>query len=110
MVDNRESQTPLTLRTERERMSEKKKSTIARNVMKNLSRGGMKSIPVLGSLLEQLIYGTLDEQAAKKETEKLHLALSEIADKHQGQDFASGDVVSELKRIGFSRGDCGRDR
>ena len=40
-------------------MSEKKKPIVTRNFMKNLSRGAVKSIPVGGALLEQVIYGTL---------------------------------------------------
>jgi len=84
-------------------MSQKRKSTIARKLMKNLSRGVVKSIPFIGALTEQLIYGTLDEQAAKKETEKLHAALSQIAERQQGQDFAPADFLNELKGQGAFR-------
>ncbi len=79
-------------------MSEKKKPLVTRNFMKNLSRGAVKSIPVGGGLLEQVIYGTLDGEAAKEETEKLHSALSEISEKLQGQDVNFGDVLGMLEK------------
>ena len=56
-------------------MSNKNDPIITRNFIKNLSRGMVKSLPVGGALLEQVIYGTLDGEAAKKEAEKLHSAL-----------------------------------
>ena len=98
MICKRESQTAITLRTERERMSNKKKPVVTRNFMKNLSRGAVKSVPLGGALLEQVIYGTLDGEAAKEETEKLHSALSQIAEKLQGQDVNFGDIISELRK------------
>ncbi|TKJ37788.1 MAG: tetratricopeptide repeat protein [Planctomycetes bacterium B3_Pla] len=77
-------------------MSEKKKPILTRNFMKNLSRGAVKSVPLGGALLEQMIYGTLDGEAAKEEAEKLHSALSQIVEKLQGQDVRFGDIISEL--------------
>jgi tetratricopeptide (TPR) repeat protein len=84
-------------------MSEKKKPVVTRNFMKHLSRGAVKSVPVGGALLEQLIYGTLDGEAAKEEAEKLHSALSQIAEKLQGQDVSFGDIISELKKAAAFR-------
>ena len=79
-------------------MSEKKKPIVTRNFMKNLSRGAVKSVPLGGALLEQVIYGTLDGEAAKEEAEKLHSALSQIAEKLQGRDVRFGDIISELRK------------
>ena len=56
---------------------------ITRESAKNFVRGLLKSPPGLGAFLEQLIYGTLDEKAAKAEAVKLHAALAQITDKVQ---------------------------
>lgn len=79
-------------------MRDDKKPAVTRNFMKNLSRGAVKSIPVGGALLEQVIYGTLDGEAAKKEAEKLHTALSGIEQKLEGQDVSFGDVLNALEK------------
>lgn len=79
-------------------MSENKKPIVTRNFMKNLSRGAVKSIPVGGALLEQVIYGTLDGEAAKEEAEKLHLALVEISKKLEGQDVNFGDILDAIEK------------
>lgn len=39
---------------------------ITGNFLKNLSRGGVKSIPLAGAFLEQMIYGTLDGEEARE--------------------------------------------
>ena len=41
-------------------MGKDKKPVVTRNFLKQLSRGLVKSIPVYGAFLEQVIYGTLD--------------------------------------------------
>ncbi len=46
-------------------MSQDKKPLVTRNFMKQLSIGVVKSIPLGGALLEQVIYGTLDGEAAQ---------------------------------------------
>ncbi len=79
-------------------MSEKKKPLVTRNFIKNLSRGAVKSIPLGGGLLEQVIYGTLDGEAAKEEAEKLHSALSQIAEKLQGKDVNFGEILGMLEK------------
>jgi hypothetical protein len=83
---------------EMEHMSEKKKPIVTRNFMKNLSRGAVKSIPVGGALLEQVIYGTLDGEAAKEEAEKLRTALAKISKRLEGQDVNFGDILDALEK------------
>jgi len=90
-------------------MSDKKKSVVARNFLKNLSRGVMKSIPVGGALLEQVIYGTLDGEAAQKEAEKLHSALGQIGKRLEGQDVRFGDILDELEKDAAFRKEFGAE-
>jgi tetratricopeptide (TPR) repeat protein len=79
-------------------MTESKGPVIARNFMKNLSRGAIESIPFGGTLLEQVIRSTLVGEAAKKETVKLHSALSGILDELKGQDVRFADIIGELEK------------
>jgi len=79
-------------------MSDKKKPTLTRIFIKNLSRGVVKSIPVVGALLEQVIYGTLDSESANKESEKLHSALSQISKKLKTQDPRFIDILDSLNK------------
>lgn len=90
-------------------MSEKMKPIVTRNFMKNLSRGAVKSVPLGGVLLEQVIYGTLDGEAAKEETEKLHSALSQISEKLQGQDVNFGDIINKLKKTSAFREELAKE-
>ena len=82
---------------ERLLMSNNRKSVVTRNFIKQLSRGVVKSIPLGGALLEQVIYGTLDGEAAEKEARKLHSALAQISKKLEGQDIAFGDILEALE-------------
>lgn len=85
-------------------MSYDKKPILTRNFMKQLSRGAVKSIPLWGALIEQVIYGTLDEEAGRKEAEKLNSALTQISEKLEGQDATFGDILDALGRqVIFSR-------
>jgi len=81
-------------------VSDKKKRRTIRNFVKNLSRGLVKSIPnwLGGALLEQVIYGTLDGEAAQEEAEKLHSALSQISKKLEGQDVGFADILNALQK------------
>jgi len=81
---------------EKLRMSEKKKPVITKNFLKNLSRGGVKSVPLFGNLIDQMIYGTLDGESAKKESEKLHSALSSISAKLEGQEIYFVAILNTL--------------
>jgi hypothetical protein len=54
------------------------KNNLAKAVIANAVRGGTKIIPVVGALLEQTIYGTKDQVAAKKEADQVKAALAGI--------------------------------
>jgi len=86
-------------------MSEKKKPIITKNFLKNLSRGGVKSIPGFGNLIDQMIYGTLDGETAKKESNKLHSALSSISEKLEGQEIYFVAIINALLQEAVFRED-----
>ncbi len=58
--------------------------------IKHFLRGSVKCLPYLGNLLDEIIFGVLDEESAKAESEKIHKKLEMIIS-GQGQqeaDFA----------------------
>ncbi len=79
-------------------MTDNKAPVIARNFMKNLSRGAIKSIPFGGTLLEQVICRALPGEAATRETAKLHSALSGVLEGFKGQDVRFVDIIGELEK------------
>ncbi|MCP4261409.1 MAG: tetratricopeptide repeat protein [Planctomycetes bacterium] len=79
-------------------MTNSKKPVIARNFIKNLSRGAIESIPLGGTLLEQIICTTLPSEAAKRETAKLHSALSGILEELKGQNVKFVEIIEELAK------------
>ncbi len=79
-------------------MTDNKGPVVARNFMKKLSRGAIKSIPLGGTLLEQVVCGTLTGEAAKKETAKLHSVLSGVLEELKGQDVRFVDIIGGLDK------------
>ena len=79
-------------------MTDNKGPVIARNFIKKLSRGAIESIPLGGTLLEQVICRTLTSEASKEETAKLHTALSGVLEKLKGQDVRLVDIIGELEK------------
>jgi tetratricopeptide (TPR) repeat protein len=79
-------------------MTDSKSPVIARNFIKNLSRGAIESIPLGETLLEQVICTSLTSEAAKRETAKLHSALTGILEELKGPDVRFVDIIGELAK------------
>jgi tetratricopeptide (TPR) repeat protein len=58
--------------------------------IKRFLRGVSKSLPFLGSLLDEVIFGVLDEESAQTESKKVHQKLDQIlaGQEQQKTDFA----------------------
>ncbi len=58
--------------------------------IKHFLRGSVKCLPYLGNLLDEIIFGVLDDESAKTESKKIHKKLDEIIEgqDQQGADFA----------------------
>ena len=78
-------------------MASEKRSSIAKSFLRHLARGGAKTIPIAGGLIEQMIFGTGDEVTAKQETEKLNNTLADIQKGIEGQSVGVSEVVERLK-------------
>ena len=63
--------------------------------IKRFLRGTTKSLP-LGSLLDEVIFGVLDDEAAKTESEKIHKKLDEILSGQQGQEVDFAEILLAL--------------
>src|SRR5579871_3029733 len=61
-------------------------------------KGVTKSIPVVGGLLEEAIFGTMQAEQAAQEAEKLKTALISIQGQLQAQDTDLGDVLNRLEQ------------
>ncbi len=70
---------------------------ITRNFVKHLLKGSVKSLPVLGGVLEETIFGTLEGEAAAEEAEKLRGALADIQQSLEVQSLALSQVVLQLE-------------
>ena len=63
----------------------------------------MKSIPLLGNLLEEAVFGTLEEVRAPEEARKLWEALQDIGSRVNEQSVSIEEVLNYLRedhRIG----------
>ena len=65
-------------------------------LIKHAARGGVKSIPLLGALAEEMIFGTLDEVDAKEQAAKLNAALAEIQSSTDAQSMATTEVLQRV--------------
>lgn len=75
----------------------RKEKAVAKRFLRHLVKGGIKSIPVVGGLLEEVIFGTLDAEEAAEEATKLNNALGDIYQKMEGQSIVLNDVLSSLQ-------------
>lgn len=72
------------------------KGTAAEAFIFNLLRGGVKSIPLLGSLVEQAMYGTYDELEAAKKSRQLYDVLAGIQDAVEAQTVTLVGAVEQM--------------
>ena len=61
--------------------------------IKRFMRGSVECLPFLGKLLEEVIFGVLDNESAKAESEKIRSKLNQIL---QGQDHQEVDFADIL--------------
>jgi len=74
-----------------------KKELVTRNFLRSLCRGVVKSVPLGGGLLEQVIFGTLDGEAAAQESRKLHSALGRIAEQVGAGELTLQQLLTMLE-------------
>ena len=78
-------------------MSDEKKPLVRRIFVSRLLKGGVKSLPWLGGVIEEMIWGTLDDEAAEAEAKWIRGVLSEIAEDVAEQEITSKDVLSRVR-------------
>ncbi|MHC4336737.1 MAG: toll/interleukin-1 receptor domain-containing protein, partial [Planctomycetota bacterium] len=61
--------------------------------IKHFLRGSVKCLPYLGNLLDEIIFGVLDDESARAESEKIHNKLDKII---KGQDQQEADFAEIL--------------
>jgi len=79
-------------------MTDNKSPVVARNFIKNLSRGAIESVQIGGTLLEKVIDKTLPSEASKREAAKLHSALTGILCDLRERNVRFIDIIGELEK------------
>ncbi|MCP4722818.1 MAG: type II toxin-antitoxin system HipA family toxin [Desulfobacteraceae bacterium] len=77
-------------------MKKEPESVVTKNFLKQLSRGVVKSVPIGGNLLEQIIYGTLDGEEAENEKRKIDKFFQENRRKIKEQDITIKQILKEI--------------
>ncbi len=76
---------------------------VTRNFLKHLTKGGVKIIPVFGGLLEEMIFGTLADEVAAEEAEKLWKAIESIRSSSDAQLTEVSELIAEIREGAFLR-------
>ena len=83
-------------------MSQDKEKSKAEIYLDHLVRGGIKSVPALGPLLEEFFYGSMDEVAASEQAAKVMAALGDIQSGVDVQSMALDGVLEQVNvQVGF---------
>lgn len=79
-------------------MNQSTKSRGVKNFLKHLAKGGVKSIPFVGGVVEEGIFGTLEANKAAEESDKLWAALDQIQSSLDQQTGTMSEVAQRLKQ------------
>ncbi len=80
-------------------MVEDKKPIVTKNFLKHLAKGGVNSIPLVGGLIAEMIFGTLEGEAAAEEAAKLRRSLADIQRSLEGQSATLEEVLARLNAV-----------
>ena len=78
-------------------MDKEKPAVMTRNFLQSLAKGSAKSIPGFGGLIEEMIFGTLDGEAAEKKHAEVLAVLNDIQQHLQGQTVDVDRLLDALK-------------
>lgn len=65
--------------------------------LKHFSNGGIKSIPLVGGLAEEIVFGTLDAMTANEQAAKLMGVLAEIKGAIEEQSVTTAEVLERVR-------------
>ena len=77
-------------------MPETKRTIVTKAFLTHLARGGVKTIPAVGALIDEMIFGTLSEIDALEEAARVADALAEIQSGVEGQAVTLVGVLERL--------------
>ena len=77
-------------------MAENTKNTLTKAVIANAARGGIKAIPFAGALIDQMIFGTMDQVEASRQAAHLRTTLAGI---QSSIDVDSATLIEVLERL-----------
>lgn len=83
-------------RKEQTNMDTPKHAAITKNFLSHLARGGVKSIPLVGAFIDEMIFGTLEGDTRAVESEKLAKTLAGIQGRLDAQSNTFELILSEV--------------
>lgn len=81
------------------------KKQLLKTIANRLAKGGIKSIPIAGGILEEAIFGVMDVESARRESAKLQFTLQKI----QGSVEEQTQSLDALLRIARDQADLNLD-
>ena len=93
----RETAIPLPGKGGARRMNED--SDFRKRLLKHLAKGGVKAIPVAGGILEELVFGVLEENEWSRELGTLTDALDEIKNRSTAEQRTLDQVLDEVSKV-----------
>lgn len=76
-----------------------KQTVRAKNFWKSLAKGGLKIVPFVGGLLEEVVFGTLDRNEAQKESLKVKECLTKIQLDLDTNKLTMSKIFEETKSV-----------
>lgn len=70
---------------------------VSKNFLKHVAKGGVKSIPMVGGLIDEMIFGTLEGEAAEKEAAKAHDGLKTILTESHAQSATLAELLAKQR-------------
>jgi len=84
---------------------EDNKKQLLKTIANRLAKGGVKSIPIAGGILEEAIFGVMDAESARRESAKLQFTLQKL----QGSVEEQTQSLDALLKIARDQADLNRD-
>ncbi|MGD2111412.1 MAG: ATP-binding protein, partial [Phycisphaerae bacterium] len=78
---------------------EQQPPVVTKNFLMHLAKGGVKCVPLAGGLLEEMIFGTLEGEAAEKDALELKNAIARICTEERTQTASLIEVLADMAEL-----------
>ncbi len=70
-----------------------------RDLFVRLAKGSVKSLPVIGALADEIIFGTLDDRKARAESRKLHAKIDHLVTSAEQERASARSLLVQLSQL-----------